>query len=82
MSNEKVEFLLEAALQTSDDTEVNYHIRMALQHIQFQRDLHKLETNLDGRGLTGTHGGMRRLTSPVLRQSAIRSPDSNDTGGE
>lgn len=42
--DEDIEFLLEVALEFSDDEEVNYHIRTALQYTHIEHDNEKLES--------------------------------------
>ena len=39
MGGDSVEDLLEQAIRMSDDTEVNFHIRQALQKLYFKREL-------------------------------------------
>ena len=43
MAGEDVEFLLKVALEESENEQVNYHIRTAIQRIQIQTDLEKLD---------------------------------------
>lgn len=42
--DQDVGFLLDVALEHSDDEEVNYHIRTPLQHIQIDNNPKELET--------------------------------------
>lgn len=43
MTSDDVESLLQKALKQSENAKVNYYIRNALQHIQFESDMKRLE---------------------------------------